>query len=122
MRGENPSEDSNAQALILHKGASDGCHPNLENDNGELNSLSLDLSLLNQDNYLVSISFKKQKGMYSDLEYQEIFKQDFYNAQEEIIVFSSSIDEDIAKEFSLNVQKLIEFGVKVAVVTCNRAL
>ena len=36
VRGENPSEDSNAQALILHKGASDGCHPNLENDNGEL--------------------------------------------------------------------------------------
>ena len=119
---KNPSEDSNAQALILPKGASDGGHPNLENDNGELSSLSLDLSLLNQDNYLESISFKKQKGMYSDLEYQEIFKQDFYNAQEEIILFASSMDEHLVKEFSLNVQKLIEFGVRVAVVTCNKAL
>ena len=60
--------------------------------------------------------------MYSDLEYQEIFKLDIYNAQEEIIVFASSMDESLVKDFSLNVQKLIEFGVRVSVVTCNNAL
>ena len=60
--------------------------------------------------------------MYSDLKYQEIFKQDFYNAKEEIIVFASSMDDKLVKDFSLKVQKLIEFGVRVAVVTCNNAL
>ena len=60
--------------------------------------------------------------MYSDLEYLEFFKQDFYNAQEEIIVFASSMDESLVKDFSLNVQKLIELGVRVSVVTCNNAL
>ena len=32
------------------------------------------------------------------------------------------MDDKLVKDFSLKVQKLIEFGVRVAVVTCNNAL
>ena len=60
--------------------------------------------------------------MYSDLEYLEDFNNDFYNSQDEIIVFASSMDVSRVKAFSLKVQKLIEFGVKVAIVTCKKAL
>lgn len=32
------------------------------------------------------------------------------------------MDDKLVKDFSLKVQKLIEFGVRVVVVTCNNAL
>ena len=79
-------------------------------------------SFQNTNDCFENCTFRKQKGMYSDLEYLEFFKQDFYNAQDEIIVFASSMDEKLVKDFSLNVQKLIEFGVRVVVVTCYNAL
>ena len=122
--GENANftEDLNVQSSIPNKVAGDGDTLTEGLDNGELSSLSLDLSLLNQDSFLENISFKRQKGMYSDLEYEEDFKNDFYNAQDEIIVFASSMDVSRVKAFSLKVQKLIEFGVKVAIVTCKKAL
>ena len=117
----NLSDGSNSQTSRSNSDTDAGGATLGDNKNG-LSSELEDKSLQNSKDCFENISFRKQKGMYSDLEYQEIFKQDFYNAQEEIIVFASSMDEKLVKDFSLNVQKLIELGVRVVVVTCNNAL
>ena len=114
-------DDSNSQTSRANSSTAGG-GATLGDNNIGLSSNLEDKSLQNTSECFENITFKKQKGMYSDLEYQEIFKHDFYNAQDEIIVFASSVDEHLVKDFSLNVQKLIEFGVRVVVVTCNNAL
>lgn len=117
----NLSDGSNSRTSRANSSTAGG-GATLGDNNIGLSSDLEDKSLQNTSDYLENCTFRKQKGMYSDLEYQEIFKQDFYNAQDEIIVFASSMDEHLVTEFSLNVQKLIEFGVRVAVVTCNNAM
>lgn len=118
---DNLSDSSNSQSSRANIGTDVG-GANLGDNNISLGSDLYDKSLQNTNDYFENSTFRKQKGMYSDLEYQEIFKQDFYNAHEEIIVFASSMDEHVVTDFSLNVQMLIEFGVRVVVVTCNNAL
>lgn len=114
-------DDSNSQTSRSNSGTA-GSGTSLGGSNiGESSDLDYK-SFQNTNDCFENCTFRKQKGMYSDLEYLEFFKQDFYNAQEEIIVFASSMDESLVKDFSLNVQKLIELGVRVSVVTCNNAL
>ena len=117
----NLSDSSNSQASRANSSTAGGAATFGDNSIG-VSSDHDDNSIQNSEDCFENSTFRKQKGMYSDLEYQEIFKQDFYNAQEEIIVFASSMDDKLVKDFSLKVQKLIEFGVRVAVVTCNNAL
>ena len=116
----NLSDGSNSKTSRSNTGTDAGA--SLVDSNIGVSSEQDNKSLKNTNDCFENCTFRKQKGMYSDLEYLEIFKQDFYNAQEEIIVFASSMDEFLVKDFSLNVHKLIEFGVRVAVVTCNSAL
>lgn len=117
----NLSDGSNSQASRANSSTAGGAATFGDNSIG-VSSDHDDNSIQNSEDCFENSTYRKQKGMYSDLEYQEIFKQDFCNAQEEIIVFASSMDEHLVKDFSLNVQKLIEFGVRVVVVTCNKAL
>ena len=117
----NLSDSSNSQASRANSSTAGGAATFGDNSIG-VSSDHDDNSIQNSEDCFENSTYRKQKGMYSDLEYQEIFKQDFYNAKEEIIVFASSMDDKLVKDFSLKVQKLIEFGVRVAVVTCNNAL
>lgn len=117
----NLSDGSNSQASRANSSTAGGAATFGDNSIGVSSDYD-DNSIQNSEDCFENSTYRKQKGMYSDLEYLEFFKQDFYNAQDEIIVFASSMDEKLVKDFSLNVQKLIEFGVRVVVVTCYNAL
>ena len=101
----NSSDVSNSQAPRTNTGVGCGGATSGDSNIGERSELD-DMSSHNTYGYFENISFRKQKGMYSDLEYHESFKQDFYNAQDEIIVFASSLDEMLVKDFSLKTQKV----------------
>ena len=100
---ENLSDSSNSQTSRSNT-STDAGGATLGDKNTCVCSDLEDKSLKNYNDCFENCTFRKQKGMYSDLEYLEIFKQDFYNAQEEIIVFASSMDELLVKDFSLKVQ------------------